>query len=98
MPIPRALTINGWDIVSDAAGAIVVEVSKDTYANFPPDFSTDQISGTEDPTLVATNQKNQDISFSSFSGAISKGDVMGFNVLSVTTVKWVAITFRCTYP
>ena len=42
--VPYAGTISGWTILADQSGSIVVDVWKDTYANFPPTVA-DTIAG-----------------------------------------------------
>jgi hypothetical protein len=90
-----AATITGWTILADQTGAIVVDVWKDTYANYPPTVA-DTIAGTEKPTLVASSVKNQDLSLTSFSTAVTAGDIWRFNVDSSTSVTRVTISFNYT--
>lgn len=92
--IPFACTINSWTILSDQTGSIVVDVWKDTYANFPPTVA-DTITGSEKPTLSSAN-KNQDLSLSSWTTSISAGDILRFNVDSVTTVQRVTVAIKVT--
>ena len=92
--IPFDCTITGWDIVADQSGSIVIDVWKDTYANFPPTVA-DTIAGTEKPTLSSA-QKNQDTSLSSWTTTVTAGDVIGFSVDSATTVTRVTLTVRTT--
>ncbi len=87
--VPYGMTITGWDILSDASGSIVVDVWKDTYANYPPTVS-DTIAGTEKPTL-STATKNQDASLSSWTTTVTAGDIIGFKVDSATTVTRVHV-------
>lgn len=96
LEVPFGMTITGWTIVAKESGSIVVDVWKDTYANFPPTVA-DTIAGTEKPTLSSA-QKNQDVSLSSWTTAITAGDVLGFNVDSITTCTQVTITIRGTRP
>lgn len=94
--MPFAMTVTGWTIVADQAGAIVIDIWKDTYANFPPDVA-DTIAGTEKPTLSGPAQKNQDLTLTTWSTlAIAQGDVLAFNVDSASTVEFVAVTIRGT--
>ncbi len=86
--IPYAMTITGWDIFADQTGSIVVDVKKDTYANFPP---TTSIAGSELPTLVSA-QKNQNLSLSTWSIGLSVGDVISFTVNSVATVTRITVS------
>ena len=86
------MTIEGWTVVADVSGSIVVDVWKDTYANFPPTVA-DTIAGTEKPTL-ASAQKNQDLTLTTWATAVTAGDIIGFNVDSITTVTRVTVAIR----
>jgi len=88
--VPFDMTITGWDITADQSGSIVVDVWKDTYANFPP-IDADSIAGTELPTLSSA-QKNQDTSLSSWTTSVSQGDYIRINVDSASTVTFVYLT------
>src|SRR3990167_6058791 len=57
--IPRALHLYGWELLADQSGSILVDVWKDTYANFPP-ANADSICGTDEPEIV-TAAKAQNI-------------------------------------
>jgi hypothetical protein len=87
--IPFKGTITKWDIFADQPGDIVIDVWKDTYANFPPTVA-DSIAGTEKPTLSAS-QKNQDATLSTWVTAVNAGEIVGFNVDSVATVERVTL-------
>lgn len=92
--VPVPLKIKGWTLLADASGSIVIDVWKDTYANFPP-TNADSIAGSEKPTL-SSQQKNQDIALSTWTTTdIDVGDVLAFEVESATTVKQVTLTIRC---
>ena len=86
------MTVQGWTIIADQSGSIVVDIWKDTYANFPP-TSGDTITGTEKPTLTA-QQKNQDLTLTSWTTGLAVGDILAFNVDSVLTVTRVTISIR----
>lgn len=92
--LPFAMTITGWTILADVSGSIVVDVWKDSYANFPPTVA-DTIAGTEKPTLSAV-QKNQDLSLTSWTTAVAAGDILAFNVDSAATVTRVVVAIRGT--
>lgn len=87
--IPWNMTLTGWDILADQSGSIVVDVWKDTYANYPPTVA-DTIAGTEKPTISAAT-KGQDTNLTSFSTSITAGDIIGFNVDSAATVTRVTL-------
>jgi hypothetical protein len=90
--VPFAMTITGWTILADQSGSIVVDVWKDTYANFPP-TNADSIAGTEKPTLSAA-QKNQDLSLTSWTTSVAAGDILAFEVESASTVQRVVVALR----
>lgn len=92
--VPYACTINSWDIFADQSGSIVIDVWKDTYANFPPTVA-DTIAGSEKPTLSSA-QKNQDLTLSTWTTAVTAGDTIGYNVDSATTVTRVTVIIKCT--
>lgn len=91
---PFSGTITGWTITADQSGSCVVDVWKDTYANYPPTVA-DTIAGSEKPTLSSAI-KNQDLSLSSWTTSVTKGDVLGFNVDSAATVTRVTVSLRIT--
>lgn len=92
--VPFGFVPTGWTIVGDVSGSIVVDLWKDTYANFPATVA-DTVTGTEKPTLSAAN-KNQDLTLSSWVTSWSKGDWVRVNVDSASTVKRVIISIRGT--
>ena len=87
-------TINHWTIVSDQTGSIVVDVWKDTYTNFPP-TAADTITGTEKPTITSSN-KGQDTNLTTWTTAISAGDILRYNVDSASTVTRVTLALKVT--
>jgi len=92
LEIPFAMTITGWTLVADQSGSIVIDVWKDTYANFPPTVA-DTIAGTEKPTLSSA-QKNQDTSLTTWTTSVAAGDIIGFNVDSAATVTKVTLVIK----
>lgn len=94
LKIPFACTINQVDVYADASGSIVVDIWKDTYANFPP-ADADSITASAPPTL-STAQKSQDSTLTGWTTSISAGDVLAYNVDSATTVTRVTVTLKVT--
>ena len=90
--VPYNCTVLGWDILADTSGSIVVDVWKDSYANFPPTVA-DTIAGSEKPTLSSAT-KNQDIALSSWITALTRNDILRFNVDSASTVTRVTLSLR----
>jgi hypothetical protein len=94
--IPFAATIVGWTLLSTddpvVTGSIVVDVWKDTYANYPPTVA-DTITAAAKPTLSSVN-KNTDSTLTGWNTAVAAGDVLGFKVDSVTTLKKVTLLLK----
>ena len=84
----------GWYIIGDTTGSIVVDIWKDTFANYPPTVG-DTITGTEKPTLSSQN-KNSDLTLTTWNTSVLAGDVVRFKVDSVDgTLKSVNIVVLC---
>ena len=94
LEIPFACTITQVTTLADQSGSIVVDIWKDTYANFPPAVA-DTITASAKPTLSSA-QKAQDSTLTGWTTAIAAGDILAFNVDSITTCERVTISIRCT--
>jgi hypothetical protein len=90
VPIPFGCDVTGWTILGDASGDIVIDVWKDSYANFPPTVA-DTIAGTEKPTLSGA-QKNQDLALTTWTPAITAGDILAINIDSCSGIKQVSLS------
>lgn len=97
LEIPFACTLTAYTLLADVAGAIVVDVWRDSYANFPP-VNADAMPGAgKEPTIVATNQMSQDLDISDWTTvAVAAGDILGFYVDSATTITKVTLALRAT--
>lgn len=84
--------ILNWTILSDQSGSIVVDIWKDTYANFPPTVD-DTITASAKPTL-ASAQKNQNTTLTGWTTTITAGDILAYNVDSATTVQRVTVSLK----
>ena len=82
--VPYSGTIKGWTITSDIAGSCVLDVWKDTYANYPP-LVADSIAGTEKPTLTAV-AKNEDLTLTTWTTSVTAGDIIAVNIDSASTL------------
>lgn len=94
LEIPFECTINQVTMLADQSGSIVVDIWKDTYANFPPD-NADSITASAPPTIT-TAQKSQDSTLTGWTTAITAGDILAFNVDSCTTITRVTISLKVT--
>ena len=90
--IPFDCTVIGWDISADTTGSIVIDIWKDTFANYPPTIA-DTITGSEKPTLSSA-LINQDLTLTTWTTDLTRGDWLRFNVDSVSTVSRVTIVIR----
>ncbi|HVP86048.1 MAG TPA: DUF2793 domain-containing protein [Rhizomicrobium sp.] len=90
--IPFDCTIASATVLADQSGSIVIDVWKDTYANFPP-TSADSIAASAKPTLSSA-AKSQDATLTGWSTAISAGDTLRFNVSSASTVTRVTLILK----
>ncbi len=75
---------------SDAAvtsGSIVIDIWKDVFANYPPTVG-DTITAAAKPTIT-TSTTFEDSGLSGWTVSVTAGDVFGFNVDSVTSLKRV---------
>lgn len=94
LEIPFACTINRVTMMADQSGSIVVDIWKDTYANFPP-TDADSITASAPPT-ISSAQKSQDDTLTGWTTAISADDILAFNVDSCTTITRVTISLQVT--
>jgi len=92
LEIPFACTIKQVTMLADQAGSIVVDIWKDTYANFPP-TDADSITASAPPT-ISSAQKSQDSTLTGWTKSISSGDILAFNVDSCTTITRVTISLK----
>jgi len=85
-------TILRVTMLADQAGSIVVDIWNDVYANFPP-TDADSITAAAPPTIAAAT-KSQDTTLTDWTTTISPGDVLRFNVDSVTDIERVTVSLR----
>jgi hypothetical protein len=76
--------------LADVSGSITIDVWKGTQANFPPTV-TDSIAGSEKPTL-SSQTNSSDANLTTWSISVAAGDVVAFNVDSVTNIHKVTLT------
>lgn len=97
--VPTACTISKATVLSiDASatsGSIVIDVWKDSYANYPP-TDADSITASAPPTLTTAN-KSEDSTLTGWTKTITAGDVLGFNVDSASTVTKVLLELEVTF-
>ena len=92
LTIPFGCVIDQWTLLADQSGSIVVDIWKDTYANYPPTVA-DTITGSALPTISST-VKGQSSTLTGWTTTIAAGDTLRFNVNSATTVTRVTLSLR----
>lgn len=92
--VPFACTINSVTLLANLTGSIVIDIWKDTYANFPPTVA-DSICASAKPTITASN-KSTDSTLTGWTKTISAGDVLYFNVDSCSTITNVVLILGVT--
>lgn len=87
LSIPITCTITKARLLADATGSIVIDVWKDSYANFPPTVA-DTITASAKPTLSAA-RKSEDSTLTGWTTALTEGDILEVNVDSVSGISKV---------
>lgn len=88
--VPAAGTIVEWTLLADQSGSVVVDVWKDTYANFPPVVG-DSIAASAKPTLSSAS-KATDATLTGWTTALAQGDVIRFHLDSASTITRFTLT------
>lgn len=94
LSVPFACTIASYRLLANVSGSVVIDIWKDTYANYPP-VVADSITASAKPTLSSA-QKTETSTLTGWTTTVSAGDVLAFNVDSATTISWVEITLTVT--
>ena len=84
---PCTGTIVGVRLLADVAGTGVVDIWKDTYANYPPTVA-DTITAAAKPTLTAADKYN-DTTLTGWTTAVTQGDTFIINLDSAATFTWL---------
>lgn len=92
--VPYACTITAVTMLADQSGSAVVDIWKDTYANFPPTVA-DSITASAKPTISSAT-KSQDTTLTGWTTSVSAGDILRFNVDSASTITRLALTLTVT--
>lgn len=92
LEIPFACTIQQLTMLADQSGSIVVDIWKDSYANFPP-VDADSITASAPPT-ISSAAKSQDSTLTGWNTAITAGNILRFNVDSCSAITRVCISIQ----
>lgn len=88
--LPFDGTIVSTALAADQAGDIVIDIWKDTYANFPPTVA-DTITASAKPTLSSA-QVSLDSTLTGWTKTFTTGDFLAFNIDSCATITRVTLT------
>lgn len=78
--------------LDNLTGSIVIDIWKDTYANHPPTVA-DTITASAKPT-VSSAVKSTDTTLTGWTTSVAAGDVLFFNVDSVSTFQRVLVSLQ----
>lgn len=92
--VPFACTIDSVTLLANTTGSIVIDIWKDTYANFPPTVA-DSICASAKPTITS-GTKSEDTTLTGWTKTISAGDVLYFNVDSCSTITNCVLILKVT--
>lgn len=79
--IPYDMTITGWQIIGDQSGSIVFDIWATSYASAPP-TNSNTITGGNEPSASASQKAQGGVT--SWTTTLTAGDIIGFNVDSVS--------------
>jgi hypothetical protein len=94
LTVPFDGVITSATLIADQTGSMVIDIWKDTYANYPPTV-LDTITASAKPTL-SNAVKAQDTTLTGWSTAFSAGDIFYFNVDSCTSIQNATLILRAT--
>jgi hypothetical protein len=92
--VPFACAINSWTLVAEPSGSIEVDIWRTTLAGYPPDVG-DTITGGDEPA-ISNGQTASSSSLGLWDTAINEGDVLSFNINSVSSVTLASIALKVT--
>jgi hypothetical protein len=90
--IPFNATITEWSLLADQTGSAVVDIWKDTYGNYPPTVG-DSITGSAKPTITSSD-KGQSSTLTGWTTTVNAGDILRFNIDSVSTIQRLSINLK----
>lgn len=92
--VPYSGTITKWRVVADQTGSTVLDIWKDTFANFPPTVAK-TITASAKPTLSSARTAESS-TLTGWTTSVAAGDVIEVNVDSAATVTKLVLTLFIT--
>ncbi len=94
LEIPFACNITRATLLADTSGSCVLDIYKDSYANYPP-TSGDTITASAKPT-ISGGMKSQDSSLAGWTTSIAAGDTLRYYVASAATITRATLSLKVT--
>jgi hypothetical protein len=94
LEVPFACTITAARMLADQTGSAIVDVWVDDFAAFPP-TNADSITAAAPPTISA-DVKSEDVTLTAWTTAIAAGDIVAFNIDSVSDITRLTISLTVT--
>lgn len=92
LEVPFNCTVQQVTLLADQIGSIVIDIWKDSYANYPPTVA-DTITASAKPT-ISSAVKSQDGTLTGWTTAITSGQTLRFNVDSISTITRVTLSLK----
>ena len=94
LEVPFACHVNRWTLLADQHGSIVVDVWRDSYANFPP-TDADSMPGTTNMPAISGTIAAQSSDLSGWgTQGIASGDILWYHVDSCSSIELCTIALR----
>ncbi len=90
--VPFPCIVDRVTLTADQNGSIQVDIWKSTYASFPP-TDANSIAGGNEPKITA-GSKSEDATLTGWSKSLDEGDILAFNVDSVTTITKLTVNLH----
>lgn len=92
--VPKTCTIVGWELTADQSGSVVIDIWKDTFANYPPTSGDTIIGGGGTKPTLSSQIKNSDSTLTNWTTSLTVGDYLKFNIDSVSTVTKIVLVLK----
>lgn len=92
LEVPFKCEIQEVTLLADQSGSVQIDIWKDTYANYPP-TDVDSITASAVPAISAAT-KYQDSTLTGWTTTLNEGDILIFNVDSVSTITQCGIFLK----
>lgn len=90
--VPFNCTLTGIALVVDQVGSVVLDIWRESYANYPP-TAGDSICGSSKPTISMLGGMTDEV-LAGWSTSVTAGDVLRFNIDSASSVSRLSILLR----